>query len=182
MKTELKEIKLGKIILREIEENDYLALYECGKNKLMCETLNWGPFNSLIEAKYVINEIYLKRPIWGLPIGYGVIYDDKLIGVCDYHSYDDSNNSIEIGYFLNPDYWNMGIMTKVVKKAIEVAFDYLECDKVIIGSDIYNERSLKLINKLNLKYEYELINNYKDKDHLCKYYSIYKYEYKGELK
>ena len=180
MKTKLEEIKLGKIILREIEENDYLALYECGKSQKMCETLNWGPFNYIFEAKYVINEIYLKRPENGLPIGYGIIYDDKLIGVCDYHTYNPNDNSIEIGYFLNPDYWGLGIMTKVLKKVIDVAFNYLECDKVIIGSDIYNERSLNLIKRLNLKYEYEMINNYKDRDHLCKYFSVYKYEYKGE--
>ena len=180
MKTILPNIKLGKINLREIESNDYLDLFECGKSSLMCETLNWGPFYRLFEAKYVINEIYLKRPENGLPVGYGIILDDKLIGVVDYHSYDDIHNSIELGYFLNDNYWHKGIMTKAVKEAIKVAFNHLEVDKVIIGSANDNERSLNLIKRLGLKYEYELVNEYKEKNHLCLYYSIYKNEFKGE--
>lgn len=180
MKTTLPNIKLGKINLREINISDYLDLYECGKSELMCKTLNWGPFTRPFEAKYVINVIYLKRPENGLPIGYGIILDDKLIGMVDYHSYDDIHNSIEIGYFLNDNYWRKGIMTKCVKEAIKVAFNHLDVDKVIIGSATENERSVNLINRLGLKYEYELINEYKDENHLCIYFSIYKNEFKGE--
>ena len=47
MKTDLPYVDLGKIKLREIEEDDYLDLYECGKSELMCKTLNWGPFTRL---------------------------------------------------------------------------------------------------------------------------------------
>lgn len=180
MKTDLPNIKIGKINLREINKDDYLDLYECGKSDVMCKTLNWGPFYRLFDAKYVIEQIYLKRPEFGLPIGYGIILDNKLIGVVDYHSYDDIHNSIEIGYFLNPSYWNKGIMTKAVKAAINIAFNHLEVDKVIIGSANDNERSLKLINRLGLKYEYDLLNEYKDENHLCLYFSIFKNEFKGE--
>ncbi|MBQ9900102.1 MAG: GNAT family N-acetyltransferase [Acholeplasmatales bacterium] len=180
MKTNLPTVKVKNLILREINSDDYLDLFECGKSSLMCETLNWGPFYRLFEAKYVINEIYLKRPENGLPIGYGIILADTLIGVVDYHSYDDIHNSIEIGYFLNPSYWNKGIMTKAVKEAIKIAFNHLEVDKVIIGGASDNIKSLNLIKRLGLKYEYEMINEYKDENHLCYYYSIYKNEFKGE--
>ena len=180
MKTNLPIVKSGKIILREINSDDFIDLFECGKSQLMCMTLNWGPFYRLFEAKYVINEIYLKRPENGLPVGYGIIVDNKLIGVVDYHSYDDIHNSIEIGYFLNENYWHKGIMTKAVKEAIKVAFNHLEADKVIIGSALENERSINLIKRLGLKYEYELLKEYKDENHLCLYYSIYKNEFKGE--
>ncbi len=179
MKTTLPTINLGKIKLREIEESDYLDLYECGKSSLMCKTLNWGPFNRLFDAKFVMKEIYLKRPDDGLPKGYSIILDDKMIGLVEYHSYNKDNNSAEIGYFLNTDYWGKGIMQKSVKEAITVGFNYLELDKIIIGSDNNNQRSLNLINKLGLKYEYSDVEEYKNENHLCLYYSIYKYEFKG---
>ncbi len=180
MKTNLPKINLGKIQLREIEEGDYIDFYECGKSKKMCETLNWGPFERLFDAKFVIKAIYLKRPEDGLPKGYAIIYEDKMIGMVEYHSYNNLNNSIELGYFLHEDYWNHGIMTKALKAAIKIGFNYLDVDKIIIGSETTNERSLKLIQRLGLKYEYSLINEYKDTSHLCLYYSIYKYEFKGE--
>ena len=171
MKTDLPKVKISNITLREITIDDYLDLYECGKNPKMCQTLNWGPFNRLFEAKYVIQEIYLKRPLDGIPVGYAIIYDDKMIGMVDYHTYNKKDNSAEIGYFLNYDYWGLGIMTKSLKKAIEIGFSHLELDKIIIGTETTNERSLELIKRLNLKYEYSQINEYKDKSHLCVYYS-----------
>ena len=88
MKTDLPKVKISNITLREITIDDYLDLYECGKNPKMCQTLNWGPFNRLFEAKYVIQEIYLKRPLDGIPVGYAIIYDDKMIGMVDYHTYN----------------------------------------------------------------------------------------------
>ena len=179
MRTDLPYIDLGKIKLREIEESDYIDLYECGKNQVMCETLNWGPFTRLFEAKYVMNEIYLKRPLDGIPKGYAIICDNKMIGMIEYHNYDKNYNSCEIGYFLNTDYWNKGIMTKSLIRAIDIGFNYLEVDKILIGSDTSNERSINLIKRVGLKYEYSVLSNYKDKNHLCLYYSIYKYEFKG---
>ena len=182
MKTTLPSINLGKIKLREIDESDYFDLYECGKSEKMCETLNWGPFERLFDAKFVIKEIYLKRPLDGIPKGYAIIVDDKMVGMVDYHTYNKDLNSAEIGYFLNPLYWGLGIMSKTVAKAIDIGFNYLLLDKIIIGSETTNERSLNLIKRLGLKYEMSSVNEYKDKSHLCLYYSIYKYEYKGDLK
>ncbi|MBQ7641025.1 MAG: GNAT family N-acetyltransferase [Acholeplasmatales bacterium] len=181
MKTTLPTINLGKIKLREIEESDYLDLYECGKSSLMCETLNWGPFERLFDAKFVMKEIYLKRPLDGIPKGYAIIYQDKMIGMVDYHTYNKNDNSIEIGYFLNPDYWGMGIMTKALKETIKIGFNHLDVDKIRIGSETTNVRSIKLIERLKLKYEETTVSEYKDKNHLCLYYSIYKYEYKGDI-
>ena len=179
MKTVLPVINLGKIQLREILESDYIDFYECGKSSKMCETLNWGPFQRLFDAKFVINAIYLKRPLDGLPVGYSIIYKNQMIGMVEYHSYNEGNNSIEIGYFLNENFWGMGI-TKALKAAINVGFNDLDLDKIIIGSETSNIRSLKLIERLGLKYEYSLVNEYKDAKHICLYYSIYKYEFKGE--
>lgn len=179
MKTVLPEVNLGKIKLREIEESDYIDLYECGKSELMCKTLNWGPFSRLFEAKFVMTEIYLKRPDEGIPKGYAIIINNKMVGLIEYHNYNLNDNSCEIGYFLNVDYWNKGIMTKSLLKAIDIGFNYLDLNKIIIGSDTENEKSINLIKRVGLKYENSFVNNYKDKNHLCVYYSIYKYEFKG---
>ena len=179
MKTDLPYVDLGKIKLREIEEDDYLDLYECGKSELMCKTLNWGPFTRLLEAKYVMKEIYLKRPEEGIPKGYAIICDNKMVGMIEYHNYNKNDNSCEIGYFLNVNYWNKGIMIKSLLKAISIGFNHLDLDKIIIGSETSNLRSINLITKAGLKYENTVLSNYKDENHLCLYYSIYRYEFKG---
>lgn len=177
MKTTLKEVKVNKFTLKEITSSDYKGLFVIGRDKEMCSYLNWGPLLSINEAKLIINNIYLKRCDLGLPPGYAIYYGDVMIGVIDYHTYDKNQNEIEIGYFLDRKFWGMGIMKRCLKKAIDVAFFDLECDKVKIGSSLKNERSLNLIKSLGLVYEYEEICHLNYGDDIAKYYSIYKHEY-----
>ena len=181
MKTELKDIRIQNLILTEINESFYLDLYEIGKNPKVCETLNWGPYKSSFDAMWVIKNIYNKRPIdEGIPKGYAITLDGKMIGMIDYHSYDKKNNFIEIGYFLQYEYWGLGIMTKALKKAIWYAFNELDIDKIIIGSLVTNERSIKVIEKCGLKYEEEKLVEENNEIKLARFYSLYKFEYKGE--
>ncbi len=182
MKTKLEEVKVNKFTLKEISVNDYKGLFVIGQDKEMCSYLNWGPILSINEAKLIINNIYLKRPSEGLPPGYAIYYGDVMIGVIDYHTYNSLTNEIEIGYFLDRKFWGMGIMKRCLKKAIDIAFNYLECDKVKIGTSLKNERSMNLIKSLGLMYEYEEFCHLNYGDDIAKYYSIYRYEFNGGKK
>jgi len=177
MITTLPTIRFNKYKLREINQYDYIDLYNVGSNSNMCKYLNWGPYKRLIEAKIAIERFYLRRPLYGLPIGYAITVCDTLIGVIDFHTYNESLNSCEIGFFLKEEYQNQGIMTKALKKVIDVGFNHLKLDKLICGHIDLNEASKRVILKCGFKYEFEKIENIKDKDYICKYYSIYKGEY-----
>ena len=177
MKTTLPTIKFNQFKLREINELDYVSLFEVGCNKDVCKYLNWGPYKRVFEAKVAIDSFYLKRPNYGLPVGYAITIDDSLIGVIDYHNYKKLDNSVEIGFFLKKEYWNQGIMTKALKKAIDIAFNHLEVDKVRCGHIRENIACEHVILKCNFKYEEELLEQIEDKTYICKYYSIYKGDY-----
>ena len=178
METKLPEIKIQKLLLRELKRSDFIDLFRIGSNKEMCEFLNWGPYKNINEALYALDEIYLKRPLDNLPIGYAIVENGKMIGLIEYHSYNESINSIEIGYFLEVSHWGMGIMTKALKKAIWVAFNYLKVDKVVISTLNDNERCLRLIKKLNFKYEREeMLEVDEGIFKLGSYFSIYKNDY-----
>lgn len=181
MDTKLPIIKIGKIKLREILRSDFVSLFRIGSNPNLCKYLNWGPYKKVNEALYVIDEIYLKRPDDGLPIGYAIEIDNLMRGVIEYHSYDKLSNSIEIGYFLEESYQGMGIMYKSLKEAIKVAFNDLLVDKIIISSLIDNLKSIKLIEKLDFKYEKEeMIEVVENIYKLGRYYSLYKNDFKGD--
>jgi ribosomal-protein-alanine N-acetyltransferase len=180
METKLPIIKTKNIILRELKRGDFVDLFRIGSNPKMCEFLNWGPYKNINEALYTLDEIYLKRPLENLPIGYAIELDGVMRGLIEYHTYDEYQNSIEIGYFLEFDYWNKGIMTKALKKAIWVAFNHLNVDKIIISTLNENERCLNLIKKFKFKYEREEMLEIDDGIFkLGSYFSIYKEEYGG---
>lgn len=152
MVTELKPKRLGNVYLREIEESDYKDYYEIGSSSLVTEYLNWGPFHNPSEALYTIREIFFKRPLDGLPKGYAITIDNKMIGMIDFHSENLKYNSIEIGYFLSKDYWGLGIMHRCLNYMTELAFS-LGFSKVRVGSFINNLRSIHLIEACGFSYE-----------------------------
>ena len=66
------------------------------------------------------------------------------------------NNSIELSYNLHPDYWGKGIM----KETIQLVCDYLfkKYDNIIISYCTGNEKSKRLLDKLNFK-QFNINNN-----------------------
>ena len=173
MITKLEEKRLGNIYLREIDVADYLDYFEIGSDPIVCEYLNWGPFQKPFEAKYTIEEIFLKRKDDMLPPGYAIIKDNHMIGMIDFHTENVNQNSIEIGYFLKRDYWGLGIMRKCLKYMVELAFS-LGFTKVCIGSVVDNLRSIHLIESLGFKYEYEKAVMLRENDYsIARYYAKY---------
>ncbi len=178
METKLPIIKISNITLRELQRSDFVDLFRIGSNEKMCEFLNWGPYKKINEALYTLDEIYLKRPFEGLPVGYAIVQNGKMIGLIEYHTYNETNNSIEIGYFLEESHWGLGIMTKALKKAIWVGFNHLNVDKIVISCLNDNIRNLKLIKRFNLDYEKEEMFEVDEGVYkLGKYFSIYKKDY-----
>lgn len=177
MITYLKPKRLGNIFLREIEERDYLDFYSIGSDSEVCKYLNWGPFIKPYEALYTIKEIFNQRPIEDmLPKGYAILMDNHMIGMIDFHSENQKQNSIEIGYFLSRKYWGLGIMHRALTYMVDLAFG-LGFDKVYLGSIVDNLRSIHLIESLGFKYEYESVGeDSSNLLHIVKYYSKYKNE------
>ena len=176
MNLSLENIRVGNLILREPIEDDAYDLFQFANEK-MCKTLNWGPLKSIYEAKYMI-ESYINRPVVEkIPTGYSIVYDDCMIGFIEFHNYNKNKKQVEIGCYLDPLYWNMGIMYRCLKVCIEDLFLNQDIEKIIMGHTIDNLRCKNLILKLGFKYEYEKIVKMSEcMEKIGYYYSMYKYE------
>lgn len=177
MKTWLPTVKIGKILLREICDADYLDYFEIGRNPITVQHLNWGPFVRPDEALWVIQEIFNQRPMTGIPKGYAIVFQNRMIGVIDYHTYYPQINAVEIGYILHQDFWGQGIMKQCLNAATQIGFEHLEVDKLIVGHTIRNEASRHVIIACGYKYEYQKIVHMKESDDGAFYYAMYRYEY-----
>ena len=181
MNVNLPNVKIGRITLREITRYDYIDYFEIGKDPEVCKYLCWGPFIYLEESLYAIDNFFLTRPRNGLPIGYAIVLGSKMIGVIDYHTFYPEINAVEIGYVLNRNYWNKGIMTQCLKKCIDIAFNYLNVDKILIAHVNENIASKRVIQKCGFKYESQKIITIKGENLLSSSYSIHRFEYEGGL-
>ncbi len=180
MKTKLPDLNLGQYYLRTVCEADYLDYFEIGKDPLVVEHLTWGPYVRPKEALYTIREIFLKRPLSGLPEGYAIVdrkNHHKMIGMIDFHTYYPGINTAEVGYILHRDYWNRGIMTMCLKAVTKVGFEFLGLDKILVGHILANQASKQVILKCGYHYEYQAVVKMGVEDRIVMYYSLYRYEY-----
>ena len=135
--------------------------------------------NRKIDISIKILQSFMEKDeVWA------IIYKEngKAIGSLGIHEdkkRDDVNGKM-IGYVLSKDYWGQGIMTEVVKCAINYAFDEMNLDILSIYHYPFNHRSRRVIEKCGFKYEGTLklaskIYNGKVYDDVC--YSITRGEY-----
>jgi RimJ/RimL family protein N-acetyltransferase len=85
----------------------------------------------------------------------GPLIGDLLVSL---QSTDDS--TVEIGYMFDPAHANRGYATEAVKRLLGLVFDELGVHRVMARIDDRNRRSLALCDRLGLRAEAHLIDNF----------------------
>ena len=92
----------------------------------------------------------------GLPSQFALIHrsDNRLIGYCGFlHQEVDGIEEIEIGYRLDPDYWNRGLATEAAHAVRDHAFCDLRLPRVISLIHPDNLASRRVAEKNGMKIE-----------------------------
>lgn len=178
-------IDLKKIILRPITLNDYMDYYFIGLSYENTKYLSWGPFESPLDAKIMLESFYLNQSSYSANHSYAIEYKKtkEMIGILEFHTYFLENNSAEVGFILREDFHHQGIMTMALKELIKFGFNNLNYNKILIGSVDLNDDSIKLIKRFDFKYDFTKYQAFRTKDTFEQrniiYYSMYKYEFEG---
>lgn len=165
--------------LRTVELNDASDIYEFAKLEEVTKFLTWYPHENIDQTKYVIENFYFNKPA-NIPPNYVIVStkDDKVVGVIDFMK-GRLQDSIEIGYFLNPTYWHQGIMSLAVKKLLEIGFNELNYPEIYIYHDVDNVGSKNVIikNRFNYLRTIDYKETIKNKTSTLKEYVIKKDDY-----
>lgn len=150
----MPKLDTARLQLRAIKRQDLNDIYEYSANPKTSQYLLWYPHKSLEETSEHIN-IVLSRYKSGEFNDWAIVYKStgKMIGTCGFTSIDEDNNSVEIGYVINPDFWGIGIATEAVTKILEFAFKTLEVNRVEAKFMFGNEGSLAVMKKVGMKLE-----------------------------
>lgn len=76
-----------------------------------------------------------------------------MIGTCGFARLDFENNSAEIGYVLNPDFWRKGYATEAVKRVINFGFHDLNLHRIEARYIVGNEVSRRVMEKCGMAFE-----------------------------
>lgn len=177
----MPDLTFDNYLLRTLKLKDAKDMLLYAKDPLVTKYLTWDNFYTVKEAKSTIKSVFFPRLKRGLPIGYAIVDQTKnlMIGTIDFHQLNKEQKEAEIGYVLNRDYWQKGIMTKALKEVISVGFEYLDYNSIIIKHDINNIGSEKVILKNNFTYVKNETMKKNEQDIILKKYRMTKEQYYG---
>lgn len=128
-KIKMPQITTPRLILRAIKHQDAKAVFAYAQDKTLSKYLFWQPHQSLHDSKRFIKATIkaYKEPnkfMWAIELK----DQKKMIGTCGVMRYYSANQTIEIGYALNPKFHNQGYM----KEALQAVINYLFSNLTII--------------------------------------------------
>lgn len=139
-----EDIKLK--MLEEKHGKELFFLVE--KNRVyLREWLPWLDRNQTEEDSRSFIRNSFVQFIEGLGITAGIFFRDKLVGVIGI-KIDKTNNSGEIGYWLDADHQGNGIVTKACREIINYAFGNLGLNRIVIRCATGNRRSQAIPERL----------------------------------
>ena len=143
-----------RLILRKININDLDDIYEYASDASVSKYLLWNPHPN----KYYTNQ-YLKLILSKYKkcefFDWGIEYKEKMIGTCGFTLFDLENNSAEIGYVLNSNYWHRGIAAEASKKVLNFGFNVLKLNRIEAKYMSENIESRKVSEKIGMEFEGE---------------------------
>ncbi len=80
--------------------------------------------------------------------------EDQLIGACGFNDFQmGKSHRAEIGYWLAKPFWGQGIMTAVVRRACQYAFEEFGLVKIIAQVNATNPASARVLEKCGFEQE-----------------------------
>ena len=153
-------LESDRIMLRKWTMDDASDLFEFRSQAEVMNPVGGVPLKSIEEAKYSLEMIidwYVSMYKYDLAIYHRK--DKKVIGTIGLKFKDISNNIIEIGYLLNKNYWNQGIMTESLRLMINYIRSISSSVKIICMCNIDNGSSRRVVEKCQMKFTQEIESN-----------------------
>jgi len=163
--TVINVVETERLILRELGEDDFEDIYEFKSDPQVVKYLTWGPnsreqtLHSLRKQISFQNEE--NRQIYVLAVE--IKSTKKVIGNALFMVRDQDCKTVEIGYFINSNYWKQGYGIEIVNGLLFLGFNIFDAHRIYAVCDVENAGSVKLLSKIGFRQEGHFIKNLKVK-------------------
>jgi len=119
-----------RLILRPFREDDIDRLAELMANPDFMR-FSLGPYTR--EQTQTALQKFLSWNQAGLPSPFAVVLpqNNDVLGYCGFLHHPEVPDEVEIGYRLDPSYWNRGLITEAARVVRDYAFEGLKLPRVI---------------------------------------------------
>jgi len=151
----LMMINGDRVLLRDVNENDWYEVHQYASKAIVCKYQPWGP-NTITESQTFVKEAVVdlkKSPRKRFVFAIIVKQTEKLIGVIELNIRDENNRISEVGYIIHPAYWGQGFATEAAKLMINYSFTQLNMHRIYATCDPRNIGSSKVLEKIGMTLE-----------------------------
>lgn len=143
-------LKTERLLLRKINRSDREFIYkQFSDHDVNMYLYDEEPLTSIEGADEII-EFYLsgnQQERWIIELK----STREKIGTCGFHCWDTNENSVEVGYDLNSNYWSQGYMTEAMNALLTYVRECMHVIKVEACISVKNIGSIRLVEKLNFE-------------------------------
>jgi [ribosomal protein S5]-alanine N-acetyltransferase len=146
-------IRTARLNLREFVRTDFQAVHAYSSDPRVTRYLFFGPRDEDSTADYLDGLLasQLERPRTRFELAVEEIACGRVIGACDLSFIE--RNVVDLGYMLGIENWGKGYATEIALALVDAAFFDLRADRVISTVDINNGASIRVLEKIGMRWE-----------------------------
>jgi RimJ/RimL family protein N-acetyltransferase len=148
-------LETSRLILRQFQNEDIERLAELTVNR---DFMRFSPGPYTRKQTRAVLQKFLNWNQAGLPSQFAVVLRENgvLLGYCGFLHHPELAEEVEIGYRLDPAYWNRGLITEAARAVRDHAFVDLKLSRVISLIHPENIPSRRVAEKIGLTPEQEI--------------------------
>lgn len=148
-------VDCGDILLRRIGPDDFADLLSMYSHPAVARYQMWEPFSARQVQDLINSQRTLEPGAPGLPFYLGIehVADRRLIGDCSLLITSPDDRQAELGFSLHPDFQGRGYASRAVHALLGLAFGRFGMHRVSAATDVRNERSWKLMERIGMRRE-----------------------------
>lgn len=149
------------------------------QSEYLSQWLAWPPFCQSEQDFRLFVQRVLHEYADGKSMTCAIIYQGKIVGNCSFNTINYDTQMAEVGYWLSQKHQGKGIVTRVVKHLISIAFNQLGLEKVQLSAAVENTASRNVAERAGMTLEGILTHQEKVGDRVLDHaiYGIQKSDY-----
>ena len=154
-------IKCVELTLRRVTEGDYSDLHDYYTNPEVARYQFWEPYTDEQVAQLIEAQAMVMPGDPGVSFVLAVLLEaeSRVIGDCSLTITSPEDRQADVGFAFNPRYHGNGYATKAVNATLGFGFRELGMHRISAATDVRNERSWKLMDRIGMRREAHFVHD-----------------------